>query len=149
MLTEEKKTHILLGEDDNEDILFFELAVRLLPVAVLLTTAENGEKLMEMLEKIFPDIIFLDINMPCKTGRECLREIRANKKYDNIPIIMYTSYQNEENIEDCFRKGANLYLVKPNNIRELVDRIGMILSIDWKSYSYFPQKDKFVISPQA
>lgn len=149
MLTEEKKTHILLGEDDNEDILFFELAVRLLPVAVLLTTADNGEKLMEILEKIFPDIIFLDISMPCKSGTECLREIRANKKYDNIPIIMYTSFRDEQNIEESFRKGANLYLVKPNNIRELVERIGMILSIDWKSYSYFPQKDQFVISPQA
>ena len=149
MLTEEKKTHILLGEDDNEDILFFELAVRLLPVAVLLTTAENGEKLMELLEKIFPDIIFLDINMPCKTGRECLREIRSNKKYDNVPVIMYTSFRDEHNVEDSFRNGANLYLVKPNNIRELVDRIGMILSIDWKAYSYFPQKDKFVISPQT
>ena len=133
MHTNNRDPHILLVEDDNEDILFFQLAVRSLPFAVLLTTTENGLNLLELLEQIFPDVIFLDNFMPHKSGQECIREIRANKKYDSIPIIIYTSHKSPHLAETAYRNGANLYVLKPKTMRELVEKIQMILKMDWRN----------------
>jgi CheY-like chemotaxis protein len=137
MQTNDRDPHIFLIEDDNEDILFFQLAVRSLPFAVLLTTAENGLRLVEMLEEALPDVIFLDNFMPYKSGQECIRDIRSNKKYDSIPIIIYTSHKSPQLAETSYRNGANLYVLKPRTIRELVEKIQMILKMDWSNSILF------------
>lgn len=137
MHTNDRDPHILLVEDDNEDILFFQLAIRSLPFAVLLTTAENGLNLVDLLEQAFPDVIFLDNFMPYKSGQECIREIRANRKYDSIPIIIYTSHKSPQLAETAYRNGANLYVLKPKTMRELVEKIQMILKMDWSNSILF------------
>jgi CheY-like chemotaxis protein len=86
--------------------------------------------------------------MPCKDGRQCLREIRANKKYDAIPIIMYTSLNDLQNIEFCYREGSNLYAIKPHTISELKTILEQIFTIDWKNMLYFPPRSRFVLNPQ-
>ena len=137
---------ILLAEDDKDDVLLFEIAIESLPFAVLLTVAEDGERLMALLESIFPDIIFLDIHMPCKSGRECIQEIRANPRFDSIPVIMYTSFKFEEYIDETYRNGANFYMIKPNNIDALAKKIKILLEMDWKNYMYYPPKELYVIA---
>lgn len=66
------------------------MATASLSFSIILTKATDGEQLMKLLELFIPDILFLDINMPCKQGATCLKEIRANHRYDNVPIVMYT-----------------------------------------------------------
>ena len=145
MFTKEK-LHILLADDDNDDVIIFNLALNKLPFAVLLSTAEDGVKLLALLEQILPDVIFLDINMPCKTGKECIREIRSNRKFDTVPIIMYTSLFKEEDVEETYRQGANFYLLKPDSIDKLAHKLKAILSFNWKDGMFFPNKSNFVIS---
>ena len=145
MYTEEK-LHILLADDDNDDVIIFNLALNKLPFAVLLTTAGDGAQLLAILDEILPDVIFLDINMPCKSGKECIREIRANRKFDSVPIIMYTAVFKEDDIEETYRQGANFYLLKPNSIDKLAHRLKAILSFNWKGGVFFPNKYNFVIS---
>ncbi|HEX2684722.1 MAG TPA: response regulator [Ferruginibacter sp.] len=139
-------THVLLAEDDEDDVLIFRLAVDKLPIAIMLTHAQDGEQLFELLETILPDIIFLDIYMPCKNGRECIQDIRANRKYDSIPVIMYTSSSERNVVDETFRAGANLFVVKPNNIRELTEKLQHILAINWKEYMVFPPRKKFLVA---
>lgn len=139
-------THVLLAEDDNDDVLIFQLAIDKLPFAILLTHTEDGDKLIAKLEEILPDIIFLDINMPCKSGKECIREIRSRKKFDSVPVIMYTSHRLEDYVEDTFRDGANFYLVKTNSISELADKLKYIMSINWKKMMYYPTKNDYVLA---
>lgn len=141
-------THILLAEDDDEDYLVFSLAIDELSFAVVLTRAENGEVLLKLLDEKHPDILFLDILMPCKDGRQCLREIRSNRKFDSLPIIVYTSLTDLKEIEFCYREGSNLYAIKPSSLQELKTILSRILSIDWKKLLYFPPKSEFVINPQ-
>jgi len=95
-----------------------------------------------------PDIVFLDLLMPCKDGRQCLREIRANKKYDAIPIIVYSSLSDLQNIEFCYREGSNLYAIKPHTLTELKVILEKIFSIDWKKVLYFPPRSMFVLNQQ-
>jgi len=141
-------TQVLLGEDDDEDYLIFSLAIEELSFKVVLTRAENGDILLKLLDENNPDIIFLDLLMPCKDGRQCLKEIRANRKYDSIPIIMYSSLSDLQSIEFCYREGSNLYAIKPHTLLELKTMLEKIFSIDWKKVMYFPPRSGFVLNPQ-
>ncbi|KDR94559.1 His Kinase A (phospho-acceptor) domain-containing protein [Peptoclostridium litorale DSM 5388] len=69
------------------------------------------------------DIILLDIVMPHITGTELLKQIRSNKKYDDMQVVMLTSIGNSLNIMECFDLGANDYILKPINIIEFQARV--------------------------
>ena len=141
-------THVLLAEDDNEDYFVFSLAVQELSFRVVLTRAENGEILLKMLDDKHPDILFLDLLMPCKDGKQCLKEIRANRKYDTLPIVVYSSLHDLRSIEFCYREGSNLYALKPGSLTELKNVLEKIFAIDWKKMLYFPTLAEFVLNPQ-
>jgi len=142
---DEQITKVLIADDDDDDYLIFSLAIEEISYKVLLTRAVNGSILLSMLEKELPDILFLDLMMPPKDGRECLKIIRANQKYDALPIIVYTSLEDLTSIEYCYREGANLYTVKPTNISELKHILQRILSVRWSKMMYFPPKSEFVL----
>jgi len=139
--------HLMLAEDDDDDYLVFSMAVKELSVAVLLTRAQDGEALMKLLSEKHPDLLFLDLLMPCKDGRQCIKEIRANPQYDSLPIIVYSSLRDLKEIEYCYREGTNLYTVKPSTISELKSILERILTIDWKKMLYYPAFSNFVINP--
>ena len=141
-------THVLLAEDDDDDYFVFSLAIKELSFKVILTRAENGDILLGLLDEKNPDILFLDLLMPCKDGRQCLKEIRANRKYDSLPIIVYTSLHDLENIEFAYREGSNLFVIKPSTLQEIKSVLEKVFAIDWKKLLYFPPISKFVINPQ-
>lgn len=145
-LNQDIPTNVLVAEDDDDDFLIFSIAIAETSFTVVLKRAENGEILLKLLNENIPDILFLDLLMPCQDGKQCLKEIRANKKYDSLPIIVYSSLSDLENTEYCYREGSNLYVIKPNSIGDLKDILERILSIDWKKTMYFPQKSQFVIN---
>lgn len=139
-------THILLAEDDEDDYFIFSLAVQELSIRVMLSRAENGDILLKLLDEKIPDLLFLDLLMPCRDGRTCIKEIRANAKYDTLPIIVYSSMRDMNNIQFCYREGSNLYVFKPSSLPELKDVLERILTIDWKNMMYYPPLSGFVIS---
>lgn len=141
--------HVLIGEDDDDDFYIFSSAISELPYTIILTRAENGEILIRLLDEKNPDILFLDILMPTKDGRQCLREIRRNSKYDLLPIIIYSSISDFREIEFCYREGANLYAIKPESFSDLKAILDSIFSIDWKKkLLYFPPLSEFIVNPK-
>ena|ERR1700730_5334960 len=136
---------VLLAEDDPDDALIFELAVKELPFPFVLRHAEDGDMLFVMINQMIPDIIFLDINMPCKDGVTCITQIRKNESLDHVPVIMYTSLKSVEYVNQCYEYGANFFLIKANSIGELTEKLEKIFSIDWKTYMYYPPKNQFVM----
>src|SRR5580700_8522914 len=85
--------NILLADDDTDDCLFFEKALKEIPMATHLTIFHDGEQLMNYLSKNFelrPDILFLDLAMPRKTGFECLSEIKEDEKLKVLPVFVFT-----------------------------------------------------------
>lgn len=146
-LVSDHTKNILIAEDDDDDYLIFSIAIEEISYKVLLTRATNGEILLKLLEEQVPDILFLDILMPCMEGRECLKMIRSNRNYDALPIIMYSSLADLKTVEFCYREGSNLFAVKPNSIGELKQILERILAIDWKKTLYFPPRTDFVLRP--
>jgi CheY-like chemotaxis protein len=138
--------HVLIAEDDHDDYYIFSVALEELSITVVLSRAEDGNILISLLNDKMPDILFLDLMLPGKDGRECLKEIRANTKFDALPVIMYSSLKDMKEIEFCYRQGANLYVVKPTAYTELKDMLERILNIDWKKLLYYPPLSQFVVN---
>jgi len=120
--------NILLAEDDLDDRKLFEQALKEIPIATNLTTIIDGEKLMDYLFKPstqLPDILFLDLSMPRKTGFECLTEIKEDDKLKAIPVIVLTTsftrgIDFEANLRNTLCEiGAQDYLRKPYSFQEL------------------------------
>src|SRR5687767_5331189 len=91
-----------------------------------LTGAEAVKLLSDRLP-VFPDYIFLDINMPIMSGRECLICISNDARLRQVPVIIYSTSSNPLEIESFKRLGASDFIVKPGSFARLVDVIGRAL----------------------
>jgi len=113
--------NILLVDDDSDDRELFTEAISLIHPLAEVETKRDGEELMEYLAKLFqpPDVIFLDLNMPRKNGKECLKDIRGIKQFETTPIIIYTTSLNPIDIQETFNHGASFFMRKPNSFEEL------------------------------
>ena len=123
---------IVLAEDDEDDILFFKEALMDLPLEINLKCLHDGQELMGYLhgleEDQIPDLLFLDINMPCKNGIDCVSEIRQDETYNAVPIIMFTESGNQNKMLETRKCGANRYLKKPGTFKALVSILSDLLS---------------------
>lgn len=124
--------HILLADDDKDHALLFERAVRKESPNVTIAHVTDGEQLIHFLHLNQIDLLFLDLNMPCKNGYECLQEIRRDPSLRDLPIIVYSSSAHLSDIQKSFIHRADFYLVKPFNTDHLRTALKIILSVDWK-----------------
>ena len=113
---------ITLADDDEDDRLFFTDAFDELKINTVVNTFKNGKELLDFLhhpESVLPNIIFLDLNMPILNGIECLKEIKKNQKFDNIAIAIYSTSSSDQDVENTFVLGANIYIKKPSDFNTL------------------------------
>ena len=114
--------HIVLADDDEGDRLLFTVAFSELKIKTVVSTVNDGTELMEWLNKqenSLPYILFLDLNMPSKSGIECLKEIKSNPRLEDVLIAIYSTSENEKDIDETFLNGANVYISKPNDFNLL------------------------------
>lgn len=131
---------ILLAEDNLEHCFFFKEALKQVAPDVQFTEVHDGDKLISFLENFLPDILFLDLAMPCKNGIQCIKEIRENRFYDSLPIVVFTISARNHTIQTAYGFGANLYFVKPEEYSQLVWSLKTILSIDWTNPKTISQR---------
>lgn len=120
--------NILLADDDIDDRSFFEKALSEIPVTTNFISVNNGEQLMQYLTEHttdLPDLLFLDLSMPLKTGFECLSEIKESDLLKEIRVVMLTTsftkgFDLEDNLKNTLvRMGAANYIRKPVEFEEL------------------------------
>lgn len=117
---------LMLADDDVDDCNFFKEALEELPLQTLLITVNDGEELMnQLLEKISnpPDVLFLDLNMPRKSGFECLVEIKEHENFKELPVIIYSTSLDKEVVNQLYDKGVQLYIRKPAVFSQLKNAI--------------------------
>ncbi|MFL9831746.1 response regulator [Flavobacterium sp. ARAG 55.4] len=121
-----KYKNILQIDDDFDDCDFFEQAVKTITDAAYTSIQNPIDALHKLINgEINPDLIFLDINMPCMSGKEVLSEIKKSEKIKDIPVIFLST--SSLYAEDAIISGARDYLVKPNSISELRKLLSKIL----------------------
>ena len=94
----------------------------------------------------FPEIIFLDMNMPYMNGLMCLEEIRRNDRLKKICVIIYSTSTTLENIDKALNTGANLYFAKSATFQDLINRLKKIMQIDWQDFNSEMCREKFVLT---
>jgi CheY-like chemotaxis protein len=136
---------ILLADDDDDDRVMTRRAFERHRLANEFHSVNDGEELMEFLKRRGkyrdaprPGLILLDLNMPRKSGREALAEIKADPDLRNIPIVILTTSSEEEDILRSYDLGANSYITKPVGFDSLV-RIVETLGAYWFQVVTLPQ----------
>jgi CheY-like chemotaxis protein len=139
--------HVLLADDDEDDRTFFKEALQELKVKTKVTLVNDGLQLMNYLnqpDNKLPNVIFLDLNMPVKSGLECLREIRRNKRLRDLAIAIYSTSSSEENIEEAFVQGANIYIKKPSDFSMLKNVLEQVINLNWQYHTSGLKKENFL-----
>ena len=141
--------HVLLADDDENDRLFFVDAFDEIPIATVVNTVVDGVELLHYLSRpeiILPHILFLDLNMPRKGGMECLNEIKGNERFKELAIVIYSTSASDEDVEETFVKGANVYIKKPSDFVTLKKILSEVLAINWQYHTSGLNRDNFLLS---
>lgn len=139
---------IVLADDDADDRMFFEEAIEDIAIETHLTLFFDGQQLMAHLlrpETVLPEIIFLDLNMPIKNGMQCLKEIRRTERLKDLCVAIYSTSSSEQDIEETFIQGANIYINKPNNYGALKKAIAKVLQMNWQYHTSNLNQHNFLL----
>ncbi len=117
---EQKKIEILHVEDNAGDALLMKELFKMSHFPIHLTLARDGETALKMLHeadafsgKGKPDIVLLDLSLPKMSGLELLTEIRKTKGLEEIPILIMSASQKDQDLQSAYQSKANFYIVKP------------------------------------
>ncbi len=118
---------IVLVVEDNLDLRNY--LVEQLEDIYTVVEAENGEKGLQIADEIIPDLIISDIMMPVMDGYELCKRVRKNFKTSHIPIIMLTAKAGQDDKIEGLETGADDYLLKPFDRKELLVRVKNLIRI--------------------
>jgi CheY-like chemotaxis protein len=135
-------TTIFYADDDTDDLDFFKEVTKEMDEPVSLF--DHSEQLLQTLRNPPPkaSVIFLDLNMPVKSGFEVLYEIKSTPSIRHIPIIILTTSSNPTDISKCRKLGANLYIKKPTTVNALKKAVHFVLETNWEKF--IPSDKEFV-----
>ncbi len=127
------RLQLLLIEDNAGDVRLIREAFRMSGQNVDIVVARDGIEALDYLRgtgsyatTARPDLILLDLNLPRKSGREVLREVKADSGLSAIPVVVLTTSAADEDIAYSYRTHANTYIIKPVNLDRLFEVIGSI-----------------------
>jgi CheY-like chemotaxis protein len=92
------------------------------------------------LEAPHPDLVVLDLNLPCKDGREVLADVKTDPALSTIPIVIFTTSQAHSDITRSYELGANCYLHKPGNLPDFVALVQSMADF-WLGFATLPHKE--------
>ncbi len=140
--------NFLVAEDDEEDRELIQMAIEIECDCYRLKFVGDGQELLDYLrrddsyayplEAPAPDLILLDLNMPRKDGLSALHEIKSDPDFKVIPIIIFTTTQEEEAVASSYGRGANTFIPKPVTFDDLTRTI-RCLSTYWCKVATLPR----------
>jgi len=120
------RTKVLLVEDSPLHVALFKQAVKSVTQLELIAVANDGEEAMHYLRQVNtgdkatrPDLVLLDLQMPKMNGHEVLQEVRRDPELKDLPIVMMSTSNDQQDIADAYRFGADKFVSKPASVPEL------------------------------
>ncbi len=130
-------TNILLVDDNPDDVELCLAAFGKTKLANKVIVVSNGIEAMQYLRQQGeyrsvqePTLVLLDLNMPCKDGREVLAEMKGDTRLCKIPVVVLTTSESEEDVSRSYELHANCYISKPVDLSQLV-KIAKIIEDFW------------------
>ena len=148
-MTELRPAEILLVEDNPGDARLTQEALREGKLRNNLYHGRDGVEAMAFLkreepfaEAPMPDLIFLDLNLPRKDGREVLSEIRQDRRLELIPVVVLTTSEAEQDIVKSYKLHANCYVTKPVDLEKFLAIIHTIEDF-WLTVVALPRRGQY------
>jgi len=142
-----KTIDILLVEDNPGDARLIKEVLNSNKIYCRLHVVKDGVEAMNFLNRKEeftdaprPDLIFLDLNLPRKDGREVLAEVKSDDNLKQIPVVIMTTSQTEEDIFKSYSLHANCYVTKPLDLDQFVNVVKSIEEF-WFSLVKLPKKE--------
>lgn len=112
---------ILYADDDSDDCELLVEALGKIDPTIECRMANDGKQALKVLDESdnLPDYIFLDVNMPVMDGKDCLVELKKDNRYKEIPVVIYSTTKDLNEITSLYELGAVDFLAKPNSFEEL------------------------------
>ena len=145
-----RPVEILLIEDNPGDVRLTKEALKEGKLINNLHVVGDGVEALAYLKKIgnfknepTPDLILLDLNLPKKDGRELLAEIKEDKHFKHIPVVVLTTSKAEADIIKSYESHANCYITKPVDMNQFI-KIVQSIEFFWFSIVKLPPNEDFV-----
>jgi CheY-like chemotaxis protein len=122
---------LLVVEDSNDDFKMLQRLMHRMAVRNPIYRCTNGDDALDFLYQRGnyrdmtvaspqrPSVILLDLNLPGIDGRDVLGQLKQDQSFREIPVVVFTTSPNPDDVELCYQKGANGYLIKPMDAEEL------------------------------
>lgn len=119
---------LFLVDDDSDQCVLIAKVFNDLAPEVKVEPMDSGEKLLERLQSrfLFPQLILLDFQMDIKNGIEVLRELKQDKDFREIPVIMFSGSPKPEIVSECYKLDAHSFIRKPHDYDELLEVVETI-----------------------
>lgn len=145
-ISDVKPAQVLLVEDNEDDVELTLEALTSSKVKMEVHVVSDGLAAMKFLhqedeykEKPRPDLVLLDLNLPIMDGREVLKEIREDDDLTDLPVVVLTTSQNEEDIIKAYKLHANCYISKPVDFLKFTEIVKQIEGF-WLQLVKLPRK---------
>jgi len=123
---------VLIIDDDEDDRDIFCAAIHDLGESIECKVAEScleGHQVLSQNLHALPDYIFLDINMPKVDGDTCFRRLKKDTSVSHIPVLMYSTSSDEQEIKHFYEKGAFAFVTKPRDYDVLLSSLRSVLNL--------------------
>lgn len=125
-LTANYKPNVLMVEDEADTASLLKFLLERANYRVV--HAKDGRHAQELIDTMpLPDIVLLDVMLPFVSGLQVLTYIRSKIEWEKVPIVMLTADGSEHDIKRALENGANDYMLKPFDPRELTTRLKRFL----------------------
>ena len=138
-----RKYDVLVVEDNRDDVVFIEEALSESGFDVRLNVVRDGDEAVGYLDKIssgekgIPDLVFLDLNLPRRSGLEFLGDMRGRERFRLVPVVVLTTSKAEDDIRKSYENYANSYIVKPIDLNEFIRLIRQVTGF-WFNVAVLP-----------
>ncbi len=138
---------LFVVEDNDQDFLVFERIVKENTQNIVIRRFMDGDEILDWVEEtkqqndsesyFYPALILLDLNLPGTNGREVLEVLKHDSNWHQVPIIVFTTSSKPDDIEYCYEHGANSYLIKPLEFKQLRKTVQTFLDY-WLAANVLP-----------
>lgn len=122
---------VLLVEDNPDDVIMIREAFEQSLTPIQLYVVSNGEQAIKFVRRtdtdaLRPSLILLDLNLPIRNGLDVLAELKSDTEFLSIPIVVLTTSQSPNDIQQCYSLHANAYIIKPPDFDGYADVIKQV-----------------------
>ncbi|MCD4751539.1 MAG: response regulator [Anaerolineaceae bacterium] len=117
------KILVIEDEKDIRQLLIYTLQY----AGFTVISGRDGDEAVRLADEEMPDVILMDVRMPCLDGYEACKMIKANEKTAHIPVMFLSAKGQDTEIDKGFKAGASDYLLKPFTPTELIERVKLTL----------------------